>query len=166
MTKLLQILTGPPGAPSISSGEDTMICSSSPGPPTQKRSRAAIAADLEPPSPSKVRKLELSNPVKYASMGTGRLGPPQLRPRRYSSQGPVGPEVNPNQPSRRASTASQGGMMPTTASGFVRTHKFERRNHHSSLKLRRAHRPARDASLARGGQPPPFQRSPAGKGML
>jgi hypothetical protein len=68
-----------------------MACSPSPGPPAQKRSFAAIAADSELLSPSKVRKLELSIPVKYASMGTGRPEPPQLPPGKSSSQGLAGP---------------------------------------------------------------------------
>jgi len=117
----------PPGAPSISSGEDTMIREPSPSPPAQKRSYAATAADSEPLAPSKVQKLELSIPVKSASTGTGQPRPPQQPPRRSSSQGPAGPRMGPHQPSRRASTPSQSGMTPITASGFVRTHKFERR---------------------------------------
>src|SRR5271170_3526095 len=81
----------PPGAPSISSGEDAMTLETSPSPPAQKRSYAAIAADSEPLAASKVQKLELSVPVKSASTGTGRPRPPQQPPRRSSSQGPAGP---------------------------------------------------------------------------
>jgi hypothetical protein len=105
-----------------------MVRSPSPSLPAQKRSFAVIATDSELLSPSKVRKLELSTPVKYAGAGAGRAGPPQLLPRRSpSSQGPAGSRMNPNQPPQGTSTASQGGMTPTTASGFVWTHKFERR---------------------------------------